>query len=54
MQALRGALVRQVCVTGRKVGSLDVIRGAAGTAAWLPGTGAGVMPLKAASALDSL
>jgi hypothetical protein len=54
VQALWGALMRQACVAGYGVGSLDVVRGAAGAAAWLPGTGTGVMPLKAASALNSL
>jgi hypothetical protein len=36
------------------VGSLNVVRGAIGAAAWLPGISTGILLLKAASILNSL
>jgi hypothetical protein len=54
MQALSGALVRQACVIGYKVGSFNIIKGAASAAAWLLSVRAGIILLKVASALNSL
>jgi hypothetical protein len=46
--------VRQAYIIGYNIGSLSIIKGAAGAAAWLPGISIGIILLKVASILNSL
>ena len=46
--------MRQAYVISYSVGFLDIVKGAAGIAALLPGIGTGIILLKAVGALNSL